>query len=178
MASQRTSLKGMIYASMFGALTAIGAYIIIPLPPVPITLQTLFLNLAGALLGGYLGALSQVVYILLGVIGLPVFAGGKAGLGVLIGPTGGYLFGFVAAAFLVGKLIAFRNNPGLVWTIFSMAAGMLIIYSLGVFQLTLVAQFSLNKAISIGVLPFLPGDAVKIVLAALIYLKTRDILKR
>ena len=167
----------MVYASMFGALTAIGAYIIIPLPPVPITLQTLFLNLAGALLGGYLGALSQVVYILLGVIGLPVFAGGKAGLGVLIGPTGGYLFGFVAAAFVVGKLIALRKKPGLVWTVVSMVAGMVIIYSLGVFQLTLVAKLSVEKAITVGALPFLPGDAVKIVLAALIYLKTRDILK-
>ncbi len=177
MASRITSLRGMVYASMFGALTAIGAYIIIPLPPVPITLQTLFLNLAGALLGGYLGALSQVVYILLGVIGLPVFAGGKAGLGVLIGPTGGYLFGFVAAAFVVGKLIALRKKPGLVWTVVSMVAGMVIIYSLGVFQLTLVAKLSVEKAITVGALPFLPGDAVKIVLAALIYLKTRDILK-
>ncbi|MFA6414125.1 MAG: biotin transporter BioY, partial [Syntrophales bacterium] len=84
-----TSLRGMAYASMFGALTAAGAYIMIPLPPVPITLQTFFVSLAGALLGGYLGAMSQVVYVLLGVIGLPVFAGGKAGAGVLLGPTGG-----------------------------------------------------------------------------------------
>lgn len=178
MASAITSLRGMVYASMFGALTAIGAYIIVPLPPVPITLQTLFLNLAGALLGGYLGALSQVVYILLGVIGLPVFAGGKAGLGVLIGPTGGYLFGFVLAAFVVGKLIAVRKKPGLVWTIVSMLIGMLIIYSLGVFQLTLVAKLSVEKAIAIGALPFIPGDAVKIVLAALIYLKTRGRIKQ
>jgi biotin transport system substrate-specific component len=102
----------MVYASMFGSLTAIGAYIMIPLPPVPITFQTLFLNLAGALLGGYLGALSQVVYILLGVIGLPVFAGGKAGLGVLLGPTGGYLFGFVLAALVVGKGYR-RRRPSL-----------------------------------------------------------------
>jgi hypothetical protein len=86
LSQKETSLRGMVYASMFGALTAVGAYIMIPLPPVPITLQTLFVNLAGALLGGYLGALSQVVYILLGVIGLPVFAGGKAGAGVLLGP--------------------------------------------------------------------------------------------
>ena len=72
----------MIYASLFGAVTAAGAYIMIPLPPVPITLQTAFLSLAAALLGGRLGALSQVVYILIGIIGLPVFAGGKAGLSV------------------------------------------------------------------------------------------------
>ncbi|MEI8172038.1 MAG: biotin transporter BioY [Deltaproteobacteria bacterium] len=177
MNSERTSLRGMVYASMFGSLTAIGAYIMIPLPPVPITFQTLFLNLAGALLGGYLGALSQVVYILLGVIGLPVFAGGKAGLGVLLGPTGGYLFGFVLAAFVVGKLIAVKKDPGLIWTILSMLAGMVVIYFLGILQLTLVARLSVEKAIVVGALPFLPGDMVKIVLASLIYLKIRDKIK-
>ena len=117
LSQKETSLRGMAYASMFGALTAVGAYIMIPLPPVPITLQTLFVNLAGALLGGYLGALSQVVYILLGVIGLPVFAGGKAGAGVLLGPTGGYLIGFVVGAFVIGKLTTIRKKPGLVWLI-------------------------------------------------------------
>ena len=91
MENKPLSLRGMIYASLFGAVTAAGAFLIIPFPLVPITLQTLFLNLAAALLGGRLGALSQVVYILLGIIGLPVFAGGKGGIGVLFGPTGGYL---------------------------------------------------------------------------------------
>ena len=81
MNAEQTSLRGMVYAALFGALTAVGAYIIIPLPPVPITLQTLFMGLAALLLGGRLGALSQTVYVLLGVIGLPVFAGGKAGPG-------------------------------------------------------------------------------------------------
>ncbi|MBW2650107.1 MAG: biotin transporter BioY, partial [Deltaproteobacteria bacterium] len=80
----KISTRGMTYAAMFGAMTALGAYIIIPLPLVPITLQTFVMYLAASLLGGYLGALSQIVYILLGIIGLPVFAGGKAGLGVLI----------------------------------------------------------------------------------------------
>jgi biotin transport system substrate-specific component len=83
------SLRGMAYSAMFGAITAIGAYIVIPLPLVPITLQTFFVSLAAALLGGTLGALSQVIYVLIGVLGLPVFAGGKGGFGVLMGPTGG-----------------------------------------------------------------------------------------
>ena len=174
---ERTSLRGMVYASMFGALTAVGAYIVVPLPPVPISLQTLFVNLAGALLGGYLGALSQVVYILLGVIGLPVFAGGKAGLGVLFGPTGGYLFGFVLAAFVVGKLIAVQKNPRLFWVVFSMLVGMVIIYVLGIIQLTFAARLSIQKAMVVGALPFIPGDIVKIVLASLIYLKARDKVK-
>ena len=174
MSSDTTSLRGMIYASLFGALTAVGAYIVIPLPPVPITLQTLFLGLAGVLLGGRLAALSQVVYLLLGIIGLPVFAGGKAGLGVLFGPTGGYLIGFVVAAFVIGRLVALKNRPGFVWLCLSLAAGAAVIYSLGVLQLSLVARLTPLKALAVGVLPFLPGDAVKIVLTALIARNLRD----
>ena len=174
MKTEHQSLRGMVDASMFGALTALGAYIIIPIPPVPITLQTFFLYVAGAILGGYLGALSQVVYILLGIIGLPVFAGGKAGLGVLFGPTGGYLIGFVLAAFLVGKLVSARPRPGFLWMASSMLAGTAALYTLGVLQLMVVAKLSLIKALAVGVLPFLIGDAIKIVLAALISGKVRE----
>lgn len=163
----------MAYASMFGALTAVGAYIMIPLPLVPITLQTLFVILAGALLGGYLGALSQVVYILLGVIGLPVFSGGKAGFGVLIGPTGGYLIGFVIGALIIGKLTSLRRDPGIVWLMGSMVAGMVIVYTLGIIQLMFVAKLSFIKAVSVGLLPPLPGEIIKIVVAALICRKIR-----
>ena len=163
----------MAYASMFGALTALGAYLMIPLPPVPVTMQTLFVILAGTLLGGYLGALSQVVYILLGVIGLPVFSGGKAGFGVLIGPTGGYLIGFVVGALVIGKLTSLKRDPGLLWLMGSMLAGVAIIYTLGIAQLMLVAKLDFIKAISVGLLPPLPGDIIKIVVAAFICRKIR-----
>jgi biotin transport system substrate-specific component len=171
---EQTSLRGMVYASLFGALTAVGAYIIIPLPPVPITLQTLFLGLAGVLLGARLGALSQVVYLLLGIIGLPVFAGGKAGLGILVGPTGGYLIGFVAAAFVTGKIAQMKRRPGFAWLFLALLAGEAVMYGFGILQLALVARLSLLKALTVGLLPFLPGDGVKIVLTTLIALKTRD----
>jgi biotin transport system substrate-specific component len=164
----------MVYASLFGALTAVGAYIIIPLPPVPITLQTLFMGLAGTLLGGRLAALSQIVYLLLGIIGLPVFAGGKAGLGILFGPTGGYLIGFVAAAFVIGRLASLRERPGFVWLCLSLVAGTAVLYTLGVLQLSLVARLAPLKALAVGVLPFLPGDAIKIILAVIIALKLRE----
>ena len=177
MNTEETSLRGMVYASLFGALTAVGAYIIIPLPPVPITLQTLFLGLAGTLLGARLAALSQIVYILLGIIGLPVFAGGKAGLGVLFGPTGGYLIGFVAAAFVIGKLASLKERPGFAWLCLSLVAGTAALYALGVLQLSWVARLDPVKALAVGVLPFLPGDAVKILLTALIALKLRDRLR-
>lgn len=167
----------MVYASMFGALTAVGAYIMIPLPPVPITLQTLFVIMAGALLGGKLGALSQVVYILLGIIGLPVFTGGKAGIGVFLGPTGGYLIGFVVAAYVVGRLAALRERPGFIWLVCIMTVGVGIVYLLGLIQLILIAKLSFNKAITVGMLPFLPGDILKIIVAALIVPKLRDYLR-
>jgi len=145
----------------------------IPLPPVPITLQTFFLYLAAALLGGRLGALSQVVYLLIGIIGLPVFAGGKAGMGVLLGPTGGYLIGFVAGAYLIGRLVELKRDPGPVWFGCAMIAGTAVIYLLGVIQLMLVASFSMKQAITAGVLPFLIGDTLKIVIAVLITVKSR-----
>ncbi len=171
---ERNSLRGMVYASLFGALTALGAYMIIPLPPVPITLQTVFLGLAGTLLGGRLGALSQTVYLLLGIIGLPVFAGGKAGLGVLFGPTGGYLIGFVAAAFVIGKLTAMKVRPGFAWLCFSLVSGTAVLYGFGVLQLALVARLAPVKALAVGVLPFLPGDMIKILLTAWVALKLQD----
>ncbi|MBN2126753.1 MAG: biotin transporter BioY [Deltaproteobacteria bacterium] len=167
----------MIHASMFGAATAAGAYMVIPLPPVPITLQTLLTGLSGALLGGRLGALSQVVYVLLGIIGLPVFAGGKAGLGVLFGPTGGYLLGFIAAGYLTGRLVESREKPGFLWVALSILAGFGLIYLLGIAQLSLVAGLSLTKALSLGMIPFLVGDLLKVIAAALITLWIRDRIK-
>jgi biotin transport system substrate-specific component len=172
-------LLGFVYASMFGAVTAIGAFIAIPLPfsPVPITLQTLFLFLAAALLGGRLGAMSQIVYIALGLIGLPVFAGGKAGFGVLLGPSGGYLYGFVLGAFISGMIVSLKEKPGIAWIMLSLCAAVVAIYSCGVLQLAAVASLSLQKSLMVGALPFLPGDAVKIAAAALIAVKVRDKIK-
>jgi biotin transport system substrate-specific component len=168
MAADKTSIKGIVYASLFGALTAAGAFIVIPVPPVPITAQTFFLNTAAVLLGGSLGALSQFIYVMLGVVGIPVFSGGKAGIGVIFGPTGGYLLGFIIAAFIIGKIAGAKRGAGIFWHIFAMLVGMLIIYSLGIVQLALVAKMSFKKALAIGVLPFIPGDIIKILLAAII----------
>ena len=177
MPEETRSLRGMVYASMFGALTAVGAYVMIPLPPVPVTMQTLFVDLAGALLGGPLAALSQVVYILLGVIGLPVFAGGKAGAGVLLGPTGGYLIGFVIGAYVIGKLASLREKPGFFWLVFSIATGIAVVYLMGITQLMIVAKLDFGRAIAVGLLPPLPGDILKIFVSALIAPGIRDHLR-
>jgi len=170
----RKSIQAMIYAAMFGAVTAVGAFIIIPIPPVPITLQTLFTALSGALLGGRLGALSQVIYVLLGIIGLPVFAGGKAGLGVLFGPTGGYLIGFIVGSYLIGKIIEIKKDAGIFLIAMAMIIGFLVLYAIGILQLSVVAKLSFVKALSVGMIPFLIGDAVKIAVATFVTLKLRN----
>jgi len=177
MTTSKTSVKGIVYAALFGALTAAGAFIVIPLPPVPLTAQTFFLNLAAVLLGGSLGALSQFVYVMLGIVGIPVFAGGKAGLGVLFGPTGGYLLGFIIAGFAVGKIAGAKKGAGIFWYMMAMLAGMIIIYGLGVLQLALVAKLNFTQAFTAGVLPFLPGDMIKILLAAIIADKLKGRIK-
>jgi biotin transport system substrate-specific component len=177
MAVDKASTRGMVYAALFGALTAAGAFIVIPLPPVPITAQTFFLNVSSILLGGPLGAASQFIYVMLGIVGMPVFAGGKAGLGVLFGPTGGYLLGFIIAAFVIGIVNRIRKEAGIFWHIFSMFIGMLIIYFLGSIQLSLVAKMNFNKALAVGVLPFIPGDIIKIILAAIVSLRLKGRVK-
>ena len=178
---ERSKVRNMVYASLFGALTAIGAFIVIPLQPVPITLQTLFTGLAGVLLGGYTGALSQIIYVILGLIGLPVFAGGKSGLGTLLGPTGGYLIGFIVAAYVIGKIVESRREAGPAWIVLSLLIGDLVIYTLGTLQLSLLAHISISQALLAGVVPFLPGDLIKMAAAVLIsirFLKNNNITKK
>lgn len=104
---EKNNLKEMVFAALFAALTAAVAWFKIPLPftPVPITLQTLVVLMSGAMLGPYYGALSMIIYLVLGAIGLPVFAGGSSGIGALLGPTGGYLFSYPIAAFVIGKML-------------------------------------------------------------------------
>ncbi|HHV62693.1 MAG TPA: biotin transporter BioY [Firmicutes bacterium] len=164
------SARSIILAGLFGALTAVGAVVTIPLPwtPVPFSLQVLFVLLSGIVLGGKLGAMSQAIYIILGVIGLPVFSGGHAGPGVLVGPTGGYLLGFVVAP-LVVSMVAGRGRREGTWSGLKDFAGTLlgvvVIYIFGASQLALVANLTPSRAISLGVLPFIAGDVVKAFLA-------------
>jgi len=174
MAGRSLSVRGMVYASVFGAATAVGAFLVVPLPPIPMTLQTFFLAVAAGLLGGNLGALSQVVYVLLGIMGLPVFAGGKAGFGVLLGPTGGYLIGFIAGAYVIGRLIHAGKRTGFLKAFLCMAVGTMVIYAFGITHLCLAAKMTLQKALAVGMIPFLFGDALKMILAAVLVVKVRE----
>jgi biotin transport system substrate-specific component len=157
-------IKRMVYAALMAALTAAGAYIAIPIGPVPIVLQNLFIMLAGLLLGGRWGLISVGVYLLAGAVGLPVFAGGTGGVAKFVGPTGGYLLGFAAAAYLVG-VISEKGHGHMVIDVLAMVAGTLVVYAFGVSWLKVVTGMSFSKAIAVGMLPFLIGDALKIAAA-------------
>jgi biotin transport system substrate-specific component len=164
--TNRTLCKGIGVIS-FIILTAFGAFLKIPLPftPVPVTLQTFFVLLSGAILGRRLGSLSQASYLLLGGVGLPLFADPR-GLG---GPTGGYLIGFLFASWVVGRLVSFGGGKNIFWIIFIMLSGSVLIYSLGCLQLASVIQCGIKKALLLGVLPFIPGDFLKLLGAAFVY---------
>jgi len=168
-------VAALIGIAAFVVMTALGAQVRIPLPftPVPITLQTFFVHLAGATLGPGFGAVSQAAYLAVGAAGAPVFAGGKAGLAVLQGPTAGYLVGFVLATIVVGGLIRRRPAPGYGWILFCMAAGSLTVYACGVSWLAWVLNLPLPVAVAKGMLPFLLGDVLKTCAAAALFLAYR-----
>ncbi len=159
----------LIGVGAFAIMTALGAQVRIPLPwtPVPLTLQTLFVILAGAALGPVLGPLSQGVYLVGGAVGLPIFAGGTGGAAYLLeSATAGYLLGFVGAAALVGWLTRRSQRPGIGRILLSMGAGSLVIYACGAAWLAWSLHLDPADAIARGVLPFLAGDVLKIGAAA------------
>lgn len=125
------TLRPTVLASLMAALTAVGAYIYIPVGPVPIVLSTLFVLLSGLLLGGRWGLTSMGLYLLVGAMGIPVFAGGKGGLAHFVGPTGGYLFGYVLSACVAGY-VSERGRGSAVSDTIAVVVGSLSIYLIGV----------------------------------------------
>jgi biotin transport system substrate-specific component len=162
-------VKKLVYAALFAALTAVSAWVTIPLPYVPITLQTFFVILSGGALGAYFGALSMVVYLLLGFMGLPVFARGQSGLGVLAGPTGGYLVGFVLAAAVVGRLAEMGWDRTVLGAVAAMVVGNAVIYVVGLPWLAAATGFTPTETVVKGLEPFLLGDVFKLLLAGALF---------
>jgi biotin transport system substrate-specific component len=169
-------LRMMVYASLFAALTAVGAFLAIPIGPVPIVLQNMFVFLAGLLLGGRWGLASVGVYLLAGACGLPVFAGGLGGISRFIGPTGGYLIGYLPAVFLIGTMSQ-KANPQIISDVLAMICGTLVLYACGVSWLKIATGMSAAKALALGMYPFLIGDALKIAAAAVIARALRPVLR-
>ena len=155
--------------ALFAALTGIGGFVRIPIPYVPLTLQTLMVMFSGLILGGRLGALSQLVYTLVGLMGIPIFAQG-GGPGYVLQATFGYLLGFVCGAYIIGNITERRESLKRSFLFLALVAGTLAVYLPGVtvlyFNLNFIQQkaISLSTAVKIGCLVVLPGDLLKIAL--------------
>jgi biotin transport system substrate-specific component len=161
-----SQLQMTVYSSLMAALIAVGAFIAVPVGPVPIVLQNLFVMLAGLLLGSKWGLASVSLYILAGICGLPVFSGGGAGLGHFFGPTGGYLIGYLPAVLVIG--LTSEKTASMSLRVVALVAGAALVYLFGVSWLKIVTGMSVMKAMTVGMFPFLIGDAIKIVAALFI----------
>ncbi|WP_223703565.1 biotin transporter BioY [Sutcliffiella deserti] len=166
-------LRWMILCSMFAAITAVLAQVEIPLPIVPISGQTLAVGLAATILGSRYGAISMVCYVALGAIGLPVFAEMKAGFSVLVGPTGGYIFGFIAAAYITGYILE-KTSFTLRMAMIANTVGMIVTLLAGTIQLKLVLDFTWTQALAVGVYPFIAVGLIKAFLASWIGITIRQ----
>jgi biotin transport system substrate-specific component len=172
-------VRSMVAMVTFALLTTLGGYLEVPLPgtPVPVTLQTLFVSLSGLLLGARLGAGAQALYVLAGALGAPVFAGGALGVGHLMGPTGGYLLAFPAAAALTGALADRIRTDGSLRAAILLTVGIFlgtaVIFLGGAAQLTLLTG-DFARAVQLGVMPFLVGDLAKVLVALLVALRLRQ----
>lgn len=165
------SARKLVYTALLAVLTAVGAFLRIPLGVSSITLQFLFTAMAGVLLGPGCGALSQGVYVALGLIGLPIFTAG-GGFGYVIQPTFGFLLGLIPAAAIIGAIS--RRSASPLRLALACVAGLAVLYAVGVPYMALILNGYMGKGMSVsgllwaGMIPFLPGDAIKIAVTALL----------
>lgn len=158
------SLRMMVLASLFAALIAAGAFLAIPVGPVPIYLANFFVMLAGLALGPRWGLAAVITYLLAGALGLPVFAGGSGGLGRFWGPTGGYLLAYLPAVYLAG-IVSNHTKPSAILDVIAMLIATGVIYAMGIPWLKAMTGMSWQKSLAVGMIPFLIGDGIKIAAA-------------
>ena len=169
---EKLNVAMMTRVALMAAVTAVAAQIVIPLSPVPFTFQVLAVVLSGLLLGPRYGALAMGIYLLVGAVGVPVFAQFQGGLGIILGPTGGYLISYPIAAALAGlaahAAASAVRRRALAFSFVAGTGGLIVIYALGMTWLMIVAQLPFAVALAQGVLPFVVFDLIKVGLAALV----------
>lgn len=174
--------RDLVIMSLFSVLTAIGAYINIPVFYVPFTLQIVFVIMSGTILESKKAAISQILYLLMGLIGIPVFAGGIGGIQVILKPSFGYILGFIFGAYTTGKVVEKSKKQNLVIFTSATLLGLLVVYLFGVSYLYIILNLYFKKGVTIfwtiknGILIFLPFDLIKCFIAAVVGLKIKKIL--
>ena len=165
----KNKVTDYVYAALFAALIAVLGLVSIPLPisPVPVTGQSLAIMLVGSILTVRQAAYSVLTFLLLGAVGVPVFAGMTGGIGILVGPRGGYLIGFLVGAVVIALLKGQNNNK---WrlALANVIGGIIVVYTFGMLWLNFVTGMGLEKAFTVGVLPYIPGDLFKVFAATVI----------
>lgn len=182
-ARSKISTQAMVLCGVFTTLIAVGAFIKVPVPVVPFTLQFLFTMLAGLLLGGRKGALSVGVYIVLGLVGLPVFAEG-GGFWYILKPSFGYLLGFMLAAYVTGRMVERKGRLSTGWVMAVNFLGLFIVYAAGMIYYYVICNYVIDTPIALGPL-FLycfvlavPGDICLCILAAILTVRVRPVFQR
>ena len=172
------SIKEMSIVAIFTALTAVMAQISVPLPfsPVPITFQVFAVFLCAIILDSRLATTSQIIYVLLGAIGIPVFANFSGGLPYIVGPTGGFIISFPIIAFIASKTS--ENKNSLLVKILGLITSLMVCYSIGVIQLSFITKMSISKSIMIAVVPFIALDVIKISIAYILGVKIKTALEK
>lgn len=167
--NQKIRTKQMVLIALMTAVTCVLGPLSIPLPfsPVPISLTNFAIFLAIFVLGMKSGTISFIIYLLLGAVGVPVFSSFRGGFQVLAGPTGGYLIGFIFLALIMGFALDHFDRK-LVPTIIGMIIGMAVCYAFGTVWLAKLLSLSFKEGLMMGVIPYLPGDAAKIIIAAIV----------
>ncbi|WP_088103698.1 biotin transporter BioY [Halalkalibacter urbisdiaboli] len=173
-------LKQLMYVSMFAAVVAAFSVIppiFVPFTPVPITAQTLGVMLAGAILGARLGFMSMGLFVILVAIGVPVLSGGRGGLAILFGPSGGYILSWPIAAFVIGYLVQSNWEKMKLWkmVMFNLIGGVLVIYACGITYLSFVSELTWLDAAKTA-LVYIPGDTVKAIVSGSVALAIRKAL--
>ena len=172
----KAALLDLVFVALFAAVMTVCAQIQIPFGQVPFTLQTLGVFIAASLLGWKRGTLSVIVYVLLGLAGVPVFAGFSGGIGVLFGPTGGYIIGFIFTALIVGLMTEKLGKKPWV-EIVSMILGLAVCYAFGTVWFMFQMKMGLVESLLLCVVPYLIADALKIAFSAVLVNRLDKVIK-
>jgi len=173
---KKTRTTYLVLCAIFAALSSLLGQIAIPIGPVPVAMTHVSVFLAAGLLGAKYGTVSQIVYVLMGAVGIPVFSGFTGGVGTIAGPLGGFIAGYIGCAFVTGIIID-RFGSSLKVLFIAMYVGWAVTYACGIPWFMYVTGMELYAALPVCLLPFLPGDLLKTILSAALVRRLRPVLR-